>query len=187
MQAQEGSGAPLRESAAPPLRVLVPSPIGPLGVELTGAAVSCLRINPGEPERAAFTPLHQIDGSDFLDEVFGRLSEYFAGARRKLDLAFDLGPCGINVLARRILREAAKIPYGKTRTYSALAETIGAPDLGRQVLSILLTNPIPILIPCHRAVKDRLDIGGYIGGAESKRWLLALERDASTSETAASA
>jgi O-6-methylguanine DNA methyltransferase len=186
MQAQEGSGTPPRESAAPPLRVLMPSPIGALGVELTGAAVSCLRINPGPPDRAAFTPLHQIDGSDFLDEVFGRLSEYFAGARRKLDLAFDLGPCGINGLARRVLREAAKIPYGKTRTYYALAETIRVPDLGRQVLSILLANPIPILIPCHRVVEDRFAIGTHIGGAESKRWLLDLERDASSSETAVS-
>jgi methylated-DNA-[protein]-cysteine S-methyltransferase len=183
MHAQEGSGAPLRESAAPPLRVLMPSPIGPLGVELTGTAVSSLRINPGEPERALFTPLHQIDGSDFLDEVFGRLSEYLAGARRKLDLAFDLGPCGLNGQSRRVLREAGKIPYGKTRTYGALAETIGAPDLGR-VLSILLANPIPILIPCHRVIEDRLTIGGYVGGIESKRWLLELEQDSAPSETA---
>jgi O-6-methylguanine DNA methyltransferase len=175
MQPLEGKGAPLREIAAPSVRVLMPSPIGSLGVELTGPAVTRVRIEPAEPLRSAFTPLHEIIGSDFLDEVFGRLSEYFAGARRKLDLAFDLAPCGLPGLSRRVLREAAKIPYGKTRTYQAVADGIGSLDAGRQVLDVLIANPLPILIPCHRVV-DRTDIGGYVGGAERKRWLLQLER-----------
>src|SRR4051794_40839626 len=78
--------SPAPESAAQPVRILMPSPIGPLGVELRGIAVAGVRIDPAEPERASFAPLHQIDGSDFLDEVFGQLAEYFAGARRRLDL-----------------------------------------------------------------------------------------------------
>jgi methylated-DNA-[protein]-cysteine S-methyltransferase len=169
------------ESAGLPLRVLMPSPIGALGVELTGAAVSRLRIEPGATERSIYTPLHRIDGSDFLDEVFGRLSEYFAGARRKLELELDLGPCGVHGLARRVLRETAKIPYGKTRSCHTLADAIGSPDSSRQVLSILLENPIPILIPCHRVLEDQNGsvlgsaLGSYIGGAERKRWLLDLE------------
>lgn len=158
------------------VRVLIPSPIGMLGVELTGSAVSLLRINPVEMERSTFTPLQQLDASDVLDEVFGRLSEYFAGARRKLDLEYDLGPCGINGLARRVLRETAKIPYGKTRTCHALAEAMGSPDAGKMILKILLENPIPIVIPCHRVVAGRSEIGVYVGGAESKLWLLELER-----------
>jgi methylated-DNA-[protein]-cysteine S-methyltransferase len=176
VQTQEGSSAPMQESVAPPLRVLMPSPIGALGVELTGSAVSRLRIEPGEPERSLYTPLHQLDGSDFLDEVFGRLSEYFAGARRKLDLDFDLAPCGLNGLARRVLREALKIPYGRTRTYQTLAEALGSPNTGRQVLSVLLENPIPVLIPCHRVVESLSETGAYVGGTERKRWLLELER-----------
>lgn len=166
----------MRKGAALPVRVLMPSPIGMLGVELTGAAVSRLRIDPAEPERSTFVPLHQLDGSDFLDEVFGRLSEYFAGARRKLDLDYDLGPCGINGLARRVLRETAKIPYGKTRTCHGVAEAMGSPDAGKLVLTILVENPIPILIPCHRVVTGRSEIGVYVGGAERKLWLLELER-----------
>lgn len=176
MHAQEGSGASLRKGTAPSVRVLIPSPIGMLGVELTGPAVSRLRINPAETERATFTPLHQVDASDFLDEVFGRLSEYFAGARHKLDLEYDLAPCGLNVLARRVLRETAKIPYGKTRTCHGLAEAMGSPDAGDMVLKVLLDNPIPILIPCHRVLAGRSEIGVYVGGAESKLWLLELER-----------
>lgn len=172
---QAGRDSLLRESPAQPLRVLVPSPIGALGVELTGTAVTCLRIDPAEPERSAYTPLHRIDGTDFLDEVFGRLSEYFAGARHKLDLEFDLGACGLNGLERRILRETAKIPYGRTRTYDALAEAIGSPGSHEHVLSVLLRNPLPIVIPCHRAVSAS-DAGVYVGGAERKRWLLQLEQ-----------
>ena len=166
----------MRKGAALPVRVLMPSPIGMLGVELTGSAVSRLRIDPAEPELSSFTPLHQLDGSDFLDEVFGRLSEYFAGARRKLDLEYDLGPCGISGLARRVLRETAKIPYGKTRTCHAMAEAMGSPDSGNLVLTILTENPIPILIPCHRVMAGRSEIGLYVGGTERKLWLLELER-----------
>jgi methylated-DNA-[protein]-cysteine S-methyltransferase len=152
----------------------MPSPIGPLGVELLGTAVVGLRIDPPRAERPAFTPFHKIDGSDALDEIFGHLSEYFAGARRKLDVEYDLGPCGVSGLAKRVLKEAAKIPYGRTRTHQTIAEALGRPDDYRQVLSVLLENPIPILIPCHRVVPAR-GVGSYIGGADRKRWLLELE------------
>jgi methylated-DNA-[protein]-cysteine S-methyltransferase len=170
---QGGLAAP-REAEL--VRVLMPSPLGPLGVELQGMAVTRLRIDPPEPERASFTPFQQLAGSDLLDEVFGRLSEYFAGARRRLDLDFDLGPCGINGFARRVLKEAAKIPYGKTRTYRTIADASGRPDAYRQVLTILIENPIPILIPCHRVITNKSGIGSYIGGGDRKRWLLDLEQ-----------
>lgn len=174
MEAQERTDeAP--QGAAEALKVLVPSPIGCLGVELTGIAVTRLRIEPGEAERRGFAALHEIDGSDFLDEVFGRLSEYFAGARRKLDLEYDLGSCGLDGFARRVLKEAAKIPYGRTRTCQEVAEAAGRPDAQRQVLSVLLENPIPILIPCHRVVAGKSGIGSYVGGGERKSWLLDLE------------
>ena len=157
------------------VRVLMPSPLGPLGVELLGTAVTRLLIDPLPTILQGFTPLHQIDGSDFLDEVFGRLSEYFAGARRRLDLEFDLGPCGVDGFARRVLKEAAKIPYGKTRTYRTLADGSGRPDAYRQVLSILLENPIPIVIPCHRVINKGGRLGGYGGGLWRKQFLLDLE------------
>jgi O-6-methylguanine DNA methyltransferase len=163
------------ESALQPLRVLVPSPIGTLGVELLRTAITRLLIDPAGAMQDAFTPLHEIHGSDFLDEVFGRLSEYFAGARRKLDLELDLAPSGVNGFARRVLREAAKIPYGRRRSYQTLADLTGRPDAVLQVISTLLSNPVPILIPCHRVVSGEPELGGYIGGAERKLWLLQLE------------
>ena len=170
---QEGSAepAPMPE----PLRVLMPSPIGPLGMELQGTVVTRLLIDPKGEDRARFTPLHKIPGSDTLDEIFGRLSEYFAGARRKIEIEFDLAPCGLDSLARRVLKETSKIPYGRTRTYQEIAEATGRPEAYRQVLSILLENPIPVLIPCHRVVTHKGGAGSYIGGADRKKWLLQME------------
>lgn len=174
-EAQEGSSAPVQPTDAAPLRVLMPSPIGHLGVELRGTAVTRLRIDPKAEDRALFTPLHKIDGSDVLDEIFGHLSEYFAGARRKVEVEIDLAPCGVDGLARRVLKETVKIPYGRTRTFQGLAEAVGRPEAYRQVLSILLENPIPILIPCHRVVPGKGGLGSYVGGTDRKRWLLEME------------
>lgn len=166
---------PVPESTANFLRVLMPSPMGPLGVELLGTVLTRLTIEPEEPERSSFTPLHLLDGSDSLDEIFGRLAEYFAGARRKLDLEFDLAVCGVAAFVRRVLKETAKIPYGRTRSYQEIAEASGRPDCRHEVLAILRENPIPIVIPCHRVVAEDGGLGEYVGGGERKLWLLELE------------
>ena len=171
---QEGSAA--EPALMPePLRVLMPSPIGPLGMELQGTVVTRLLIDPKGEERARFKPLTKIAGSETLDEIFGRLSEYFAGARRKIEIEFDLAACGLESLSRRVLKETIKIPYGRTRTYQEIAEAAGRPEAYRQVLSILLENPIPILIPCHRVVTNKSGTGSYIGGSDRKKWLLEME------------
>ena len=167
--------SPAPEGGPQPVRVLMPSPIGPLGVELLGATVTRVLIDPGEPERSTFTPFPQIEGSDWLDEVFGRLAEYFAGARRKLDLELDFGACAGGAFARRVLKETARIGYGRTRTYNGLAEAAGRPGGGQEVMSILLANPLPIVVPCHRVVDEDGGAGEYVGGRTRKRWLLDLE------------
>ena len=172
-QAAAAPAAPAPE----PLRVLVPSPLGTLGIEFLGQAVSRLLISPPARERKPFVPFTKIRRNDFLDEALGRLSEYFAGARRALEIDFDLGPCGADAFVRRVLRETAKVPYGKTRTYQAVAEASGRPEAYRQVLSILLANPIPIVIPCHRVVTQKSGPGSYIAGARRKQWLLRLEEN----------
>src|SRR5262245_45034955 len=162
----------------PPLevvRVLVPSPLGPLAVEFTSQVVSRLIIAPSARERKDYRPFGKMRSSEFLDEVFGRLSEYFAGARRNPEIEPDLGPSGVDSFARRVLREACKVPYGKTRTYQAIAEAAGRPEAYRQVLSVLNANPIPIVIPCHRIVTNKSGIGGYVAGTRKKQWLLRLE------------
>ncbi|HYL05405.1 MAG TPA: methylated-DNA--[protein]-cysteine S-methyltransferase [Thermoanaerobaculia bacterium] len=173
-QAQRFSVAAPADGVAP-VRILMPSPIGALGVELRSTVVTRVVIDPAATERATFTPLHKMCGGEPLDEVCGRLAEYFAGARRKLDVEWSLAPSGCTGFARRVLKETAKIPYGKTRTFESLAEVTGRPDAHPQVLAALLTNPIPIVIACHRVIAADGGLGGYVAGIERKRWLLSAE------------
>ncbi len=163
---------------AEPVRILIPSALGPLGIELTGQVVSRVVIVPKGRARKAFTPLATLkrsEHSEFLDEVLGRFSEYLAGARRKLELQYDLRRSGVKGLARRILKETAKIPYGKTKSYQQIAAAAGNPDAYRQVLSVLLVNPLPLVVPCHRVVTTKSGPGSYIAGPKKKMWLLKME------------
>lgn len=167
------------EAAAPPLRVLVPSALGTIGLELLDRKLTRLVIVPKGRERREFTPfadLGKADQSDFLDEVLGRLSEYLAGARSKLGLEIDLGPSGVTGFAKRVLKETAKIPYGRVRTYQQIASTAGNAGAYRQVLAILLSNPLPLVIPCHRVVTVKSGPGSYVAGPKKKLWLLRLEQ-----------
>lgn len=172
-----GEPAPLIiQPAEPPLKVLMPSAIGDLGLTLVGNVIIGLRIVPPRAEKRRYVPFEDLENSEYLDEVFGRLSEYFAGARTSPDLDWDIGPLDLSPFAKRVLKETAKIPHGKTRTYRKIAAAAGRPDAYRQVLAILNLNPIPILIPCHRVVTNKSGIGSFIGGKERKRWLLAMEK-----------
>lgn len=78
-----------------------------------------------------------------------------------------------------MLKETARIPFGQTRTYQQIAEAAGSPDAYRVVLSSLLVNPIPIVVPCHRVVTNKSGVGSYIAGPEAKGWLLEMEERAS--------
>lgn len=166
------------ESAAEPTRIRIPSPLGTLGIELTGDLLTRVVIVPKGRERnsfRAFADLKRSERSDFLDEVLGRFSEYFAGARKNLGLDYDLKATGVTGFPRRVLRQTAKIPYGRTRTYREIAEASGMPDGYRQVLSTLAVNPLPLVIPCHRVVTSKSGAGSYIAGVKKKDWLLRME------------
>jgi methylated-DNA-[protein]-cysteine S-methyltransferase len=155
----------------------MPSPIGSVAMELVGGKVTRVLINPKKTQRKGFVSFAELEGSDFCDELFGRLSEYFAGARTNLRLSPDFGASGVGGFARRVLKETTKIPYGRTRTYGDLAVAAGRPDAYRMVLAALMENPIPIVVPCHRVVTNKSGIGSWIGGKEKKRWLLSMERE----------
>jgi methylated-DNA-[protein]-cysteine S-methyltransferase len=173
-----GPGVLAPESAIEPVRIRIPSPLGTLGIELTGNVLTHVVIVPKGRERnqfRSFADLKRSERSDFLDEVLGRFSEYFAGARKNLDLEYDLKATGVTGFSRRVLRQTAKIPYGRTRTYREVAESSGNPEGYRQVLSTLAANPLPIVIPCHRVTTSKSGVGSYIAGVKKKRWLLRLE------------
>lgn len=164
----------------PSLHVLFPSSLGPLGIELRGQKITHLVIDPKGKEKKRYTPFEELfdelDDAELLDEIFGRLSEYFAGARKNLDLEWDLAPAGLPRMETKILQEVAKIPYGRTRSYQRIANAVGHPEGYRQVLATLVNNPLPIVIPCHRVVTNKSGVGSYIAGKEVKKRLLELEK-----------
>jgi O-6-methylguanine DNA methyltransferase len=173
------AGIVAAEQAIEPVRIRIPSPIGTLGIELTGEVLTHIVIVPKGKERnsfRAFADLKRKECTDFLDEVLGRFSEYFAGARKNLGLEYDLKATGVTGFSRRVLRQTAKIPYGRTRTYREIAESAGKPDAYRQVLSTLMINPLPLVIPCHRVTTSKSGVGSYVAGVKKKNWLLRLEQ-----------
>jgi O-6-methylguanine DNA methyltransferase len=175
-------GAEVGSPELPPVettRVLIPSSLGVLGLELAGDTLIRVQIAPVGKERALHKPLAGLKSSertDYLDEVIGRFSEYLAGARRHLDLKYDLSAQELPAFNRRVLRETARVPYGKTRTYQQIALAVGRPDGYRQVLAALLANPLPLVIPCHRVVTSKSGVGSYVAGTKRKVSLIRMER-----------
>jgi methylated-DNA-[protein]-cysteine S-methyltransferase len=157
----------------------MPSPLGALGLEITGQKVSRIVIVPKGRERKLFKPftaLARAQRTETLDEILGRLSEFLAGARRKPGIEYDLGPSGVRGFDKRVLKETAKVRYGRTRTYQQIAAQAGNPSAYRQVLAVLQVNPLPLLIPCHRIVTAKSGPGSWIGGVKKKHWLLKMEQ-----------
>ena len=108
-----------------------------------------------------------------LDSAARELEEYFAGRRRGFDLPLDWRlSAGFR---RTILTRLAEIGYGHTASYAAVAQLAGNPKAVRAVGTACATNPIPVVVPCHRVVRSDGTMGGYLGGADAKRALLTLE------------
>ena len=108
-----------------------------------------------------------------LDEPRRELDEYFAGRRRAFDLTLDLRL--LSDFTRRVLGATADIPYGEVATYKEVASAAGSPRGFRAAGNALGSNPLPIVLPCHRVLHSGGGLGGYTGGLERKRTLLAIE------------
>jgi methylated-DNA-[protein]-cysteine S-methyltransferase len=102
-----------------------------------------------------------------------QLQDYLAGKRTAFDVELDLSH--VTPFRRDVLLECARIPRGTVRTYSDLARRVKRPNAYRAVGHTMATNPIPIVIPCHRVVGVNNDLTGFGGGLDMKRKLLALE------------
>ncbi|MCK6209533.1 methylated-DNA--[protein]-cysteine S-methyltransferase [Georgenia sp. EYE_87] len=111
-----------------------------------------------------------------LDVVAHELDEYFAGRRRSFDVPLDLRlTAGFR---REVLDHLADVGYGRTVTYTELAAASGRPRAVRAAASACATNPVPLVVPCHRVLRADGTLGGYLGGLDAKRTLLELERAA---------
>ena len=107
-----------------------------------------------------------------LAEAIAQLRAYFAGRLREFQLPLDLAGTEFQVL---VWRELLTIPYGETRSYSAVAQAIGRPAAVRAVGAANGANPIPIVVPCHRVIGADRKLVGYGGGLPLKKRLLELE------------
>jgi methylated-DNA-[protein]-cysteine S-methyltransferase len=108
-----------------------------------------------------------------LDTTARELEEYFAGRRHAFDVPLDWRLS--TGFRRTVLNRLPTIGYGHTATYAAVAALAGNPKAVRAVGTACATNPLPVVVPCHRVVRSDGGMGGYLGGVEAKRTLLTLE------------
>ena len=115
-----------------------------------------------------------------LDPVASQLEEYFAGRRTAFELSLDRSLSQGFRLA--VLEHLPEIGYGRTESYTEVARAAGNPAAVRAVGSACATNPLPVVVPCHRVLRSDGSLGGYLGGLGAKRTLLDLEADASRAD-----
>ena len=151
---------------------LIPqTPVGPLTLFAGENGLSQITYGDIPGPRAA-----QKDIQSVLDESARQLEEYFAGRLRAFDLPLDWN--GFTSYREKVLRACYAIPYGAVLTYGQLAAQTGNPKAARAVGSFMASNPLPIVIPCHRVVGSDGGLRGYGGGSDglpTKTWLLHLE------------
>ncbi|MCP9490202.1 MAG: methylated-DNA--[protein]-cysteine S-methyltransferase [Solirubrobacteraceae bacterium MAG38_C4-C5] len=155
------------------------SPLGPI---LLGATPEGLvRVGlPSEDEDAVLDELARRVSArvlfaprDAVTRARRQLDEYFGGWRRAFDVELDWRlTAGFR---REVLRATAQIPYGQTASYRQVATQAGSPAAVRAAGTALATNPLPILVPCHRVLRSDGALGSYRGGPEAKAQLLCLE------------
>jgi len=111
-----------------------------------------------------------------LDPVATELDEYFAGTRHSFDVPLDYALS--SGFRQTVQRQLPHIGYGHTQSYKEIAALVGNPKAVRAVGTACATNPLPVVVPCHRVLRTDGSLGGYIGGAEAKTALLSLENAA---------
>jgi methylated-DNA-[protein]-cysteine S-methyltransferase len=159
---------------------LLPTPVGELLLTTDGAALTAVffeRHRGGHDVRpeALRRPGVRDDDQPVLAAARAQLAEYFARARRTFDL--PLAPAG-TVFQQRVWQALLDIPYGATTSYGEIARRLGQPPGASRAVGLANgSNPISIIIPCHRVVGSDGSLTGYGGGLDRKRFLLDLECD----------
>ncbi len=154
------------------------SPLGPLTVFVTPRGLVRLSF-PDEPvdehveELAALVSPRVLESAQRTDAVRRQLDEEFAGARRRFEVPVDWRL--LKGFRAQVLHATARIPFGSVSSYREIASAAGSPNAYRAAGSALGSNPIPIVVPCHRVLHSGGGLGGYAGGLDRKRFLLRLE------------
>ncbi len=127
--------------------------------------------------RRSLPDAEEVPGLPVLEQARRELDEYFEGRRREFSLALD--PRG-TPFQLAVWSELRTIPFGETRSYGDVARALGKPGAQRAVGLANGANPLPLVIPCHRVIESSGRLGGYGGGLETKRRLLASEQGAAS-------
>jgi methylated-DNA-[protein]-cysteine S-methyltransferase len=146
------------------------SPIGPLLLAGNERGLSVVHFVNGR--RPKSPPRTWVEDKKPFKEVVRQLLAYFEGKLKEFELPLVLEGTEFQL---RVWRNLQKIPYGETVSYGQLAKRIGSPDAARAVGLANGSNPIPIIIPCHRVIGSNGDLTGFGGGLPIKKKLLALE------------
>jgi len=155
------------------------SPVGPLLLAATGRGLVELGFDGDKELDYYLTRLSTnlsprvLESGKRLDPVRRELDEYFEGKRRDFDIPLDWSLT--KGFTQRILRATAKVPYGEVSSYRQMATKAGNARAVRAAGNALGSNPIPIVVPCHRILRTGGSLGGYGGGPERKEFLLKLE------------
>jgi methylated-DNA-[protein]-cysteine S-methyltransferase len=156
----------------------VETPIGPLLLAVTDEGVVRVAFE-GEgfdhvlEQLAARVSPRVLEAPRRLDPVRRQIEEYFDGRRTEFELPVDMRLA--HGFRRRALGVVAAIPYGHTKSYKEVATSAGSPSAVRAAGSACATNPVPIVVPCHRVLRTGGGLGGYGGGLDRKEQLLRLE------------
>jgi methylated-DNA-[protein]-cysteine S-methyltransferase len=157
---------------------MIDTPVGPLLLAATSTGlVRIAYVNEGRDQvlsqlsehvgpRVCYEPAR-------LDNAAFEIDQYFAGRRRRFGLALDLRL--VHGFRHAVLNCLVHIPYGATMSYAEVAVAAGSPKATRAVGSACATNPLPIVVPCHRVLRSDGTLGGYAAGLDVKRALLDLE------------
>ncbi len=147
------------------------SPVGQLLLAAEQGSLKHIRFSTGRKARGADPGWERRDGPFKATKL--QLRAYFAGQRQDFNLS--LAP-DVTAFQGRVLAALQEIPYGQTRSYQDIATAIGNPTAVRAVGGANGSNPLPIVIPCHRVIGSGGALTGFGGGLEVKRYLLDLER-----------
>ncbi len=154
------------------------SPLGPLTVIVTNRGLVRLSyahetVDEQLDEIASRVSPRILASPEWTDAVRRQLDEYFAGSRHDFDVPIDWRL--VRGFAGDVLRATSRIPFGSVSSYREVATEAGSPNAYRAAGNALGSNPIPIVVPCHRVLHAGGGLGGYTGGLERKRFLLHLE------------
>jgi len=159
------------------------SPVGPLLLGMSDRELAVLAFGRNLPEKIGGHAVKWQESTEATNGVRRQLNEYFAGERRKFTVPLDLRGSDFQ---KECWHELLRIPYGKTRSYAEIAQTVGRPNAYRAVGQANHYNPVAIVVPCHRVLAAGTMLGGYGGGLPTKAFLLRLEgakfRDDSVAE-----